>query len=715
MPRHAAIQTSFAGGELSERLRGRVDAELYQRGLARCENWEPMPQGSLRMRAGTEYVAACPDPKTKLVAFPTRSAGTFLLELSPLELRILDTRSLDLAVNSPNLIEGGDFAPGIPGWTGALSGGLKGWEVVERYAGNYGVRLFLVPAIPPAGYIRQEVAVAAGTQHRLSFELYDIVGNAALSVRVGTAAGLKDIVDQEVTKFGYSVITFDTGASTSVWVEFAIALTGAWEEPFGAYFDDVQLRTAGGATVLTTPWNAQHLDAICTALETAKDRMVLAHPNVETQVLVRNADSTWTLTGLAGLATEAPGEWAGANWPGVCEIYQGRLWLAATPDEGHRVWASRSGQPFDFTLETLVGGAPVVLPSDAIDLKISTRGAIRWMRAGRSLLVGTDLGEHSITAQAGVVTPTDVHVREESWFGSCQNVPAVHAGELALYVSGDQRKVRAISYDLQSSGWNSKDLTFTSEHITEGLIAELHFARDPNGSVVARLVSGELAICTFAPAEGVAAWWRLVSGTVRSAAVSHGALGSYLWLAVERAGELLLERLPMAETDAVYCDASVTTDLTAGQVDLTGLDHLEGETVRVVLDGALLPDQVVDAGGLTLPQTGTTATVGLAFTATAETLPTEGGNPAGTAQGAKRRRPKVVIRVNRSALPLVNGYRAADRTPAVAMGTPEAPRSGDVQAWTTGWDEDGRVTITQDLPLRTELLALFGSVQVNEV
>lgn len=711
MSRYSAIQTSFAGGELSARLRGRVDAELYQRGLSRCENWEPMPQGSLRMRAGTEYVADCPAEQTKLVAFPTRSAGTFLLELSPLELRILDTKSLDLSVNSPNLVVGGDMKPGLPGWSTEFVFGTPGTRVVERYAGNYGTQFYSSLAGIQNTWIRQSVAVAAGTTYRLSFEMYDAAASCRLRVKVGTTAGGAELASQDVSKFGYTVITFSTGAATTVHLQFSMSVAGSPPADLHVSVDDVQLRTAGGATVFTTPWDAQHLDAICTALETAKDRMVLAHPNKETQVLVRNADSTWTLSGLAGLATAAPGEWSGANWPGICEIYQGRLWLAATPDEGHRVWASRSGQPFDFSLET--GG--IVLPADGIDLKISTRGAIRWMRAGRSLLVGTDLGEHSITAQAGVVTPIDVQVREESWFGSCSGVPAVHAGELALYVSGDQRKVRAISYDLQTSGWNSKDLTFTSEHITQGLIGELIFARDPNGSLVARLLTGELAVCTFAPGEGVAAWWRLSSGSVRSVAVSHSALGSYLWMAVERASGLLLERLPMAETEAVYCDASVTTDLAAAQVALTGLDHLEGETVKVVLDGALLPDQVVAGGGLTLPQSGGTVTVGLGFLATAETLPTEGGNPGGTAQGAKRRRPKVVIRLNDSALPKVNGDRAADRTPTVALGSPEAARTGDVEAWTTGWDDEGRVTITQDIPLRTELLALFGGVQVNEV
>jgi hypothetical protein len=32
-----------------------------------------------------------------------------------------------------------------------------------------------------------------------------------------------------------------------------------------------------------------------------------------------------------------------------------------------------------------------------------------------------------------------------------------------------------------------------------------------------------------------------------------------------------------------------------------------------------------------------------------------------------------------------------------------------------GWDRDGQITIEQDLPFRTEVLAIFGVAAVNEV
>jgi len=123
-------------------------------------------------------------------------------------------------------------------------------------------------------------------------------------------------------------------------------------------------------------------------------------------------------------------------------------------------------------------------------------------------------------------------------------------------------------------------------------------------------------------------------------------------------------------------------------------------------------------------------TVGLMFTAEAETLPLSGGNPAGSAQGMVIHRPGVMVRLSDSALPLVNGEAAS---PALKLGDPQASdiriSYGDPTGLLTGltrFTEDataqvlgstpgGIITLTQDLPLRTEICALFGNVQMSKV
>jgi hypothetical protein len=109
-----------------------------------------------------------------------------------------------------------------------------------------------------------------------------------------------------------------------------------------------------------------------------------------------------------------------------------------------------------------------------------------------------------------------------------------------------------------------------------------------------------------------------------------------------------------------------------------------------------------------------TFTVGLPYSARLVQLPLEGGLQTGSSQSAKRRRTKVRLRLNDSALPLVNGKRAAERTPADPMNTGTDLITGDVDFNVLGWDDDGAVTIEQDLPFRTEVVAIFGNAQANE-
>jgi hypothetical protein len=341
-----------------------------------------------------------------------------------------------------------------------------------------------------------------------------------------------------------------------------------------------------------------------------------------------------------------------------------------------------------------------------------------------------------------------------------------------MFVTRDRRRVRAIDFDLQSNAWLSRDLTFVAEHITDSPILEAHHARNPNGTLVLLLASGKLALCSYDRAEKVNAWWRaeLANATILSAAVSNGPSGSVLYLAASRPWGNQLEAIPFSEyhPKRVYLDgvtfinatgtqvewqpdlaynpgdqvayrgasyfASVPTQGTtpdtafgpwtlmaaiasaltpAGAIVLYGLARYEGLTVDAVVDGQV--DQGVVAGGrLELHSAGASVQLGFSFRSTGRTLRPEGGNPAGTAQASRRRWAQVFVRLNRSALPLVNGERAAERDSAAATDASTPLVTGDVSVHAASWDDDGRILFEQDLPVRTEILAVFGVAQVNQ-
>lgn len=700
------LQTSFVKGEVSDRVQGQVDKPFYAQALKECQNFEPTPQGSILMRGGTELVLPAASENVRLIEMRTRRFGAFILELTPLQLRIYDATTKALQTNAPDLAVGGQFDSVLTGWLEGVQSSAADPYLISP--GNWGCRLQRPAADPKTAYLRNKdpFGIAAATDYVLSFDFVKRnQGNARIGVRLGTTEFGAELGTYYFDQPGICTLPFNSAGAVALEVYFFLdPLDGtAYDD---VVFDNVQLRVAAGATVIVTPWSLEHLDELQFALEPATDKAYFFHSSTAPQRLIRNGDGTWTLGPLSAVAGAAlPIEWAGTNWPSVCAIGQGRLWAGATPAEGHRLWGSQSGSPHIFSLGT-------GLANEGIDIKLSTQGSLRWLKYGRGLLAGTELGEHSVSSSTGLLKPNDVHIRDESAFGAAK-IQAVHAGPFALFISHDLRKVRAALYDQQSNGIGSKDVTFLAEHITAPALAELHYARAPFGSIVGRLADGSLALCTFDPNEDIAGWWKLVTaGEVRSVAVGDTGGSTYLWLAVKRTNGTYIER--MRWTDVVArLDSYISRTIAVGQTVITGLGHLEGETVRIVFDGALEPDQVVIGEQVTLGRVldhASTVYVGLPFTARAKTLP-----PPDHLLG-KARIAKATLLLNDSALPLLNGDRAEpDRTPATPMDTAEPQRTKRVRVSVLGWDDDGALAIEQDLPFRTEILGIFSSGAANEV
>ena len=679
-----SMQTSFVAGEVTPKLRGRVDSPLYRNGLALCQNWEVLPHGPIRMAPGSRHVAELlGGSSARLIPFRLSSGEDVIVELADLSASIY-TEAGRVVFGVSNLITDGSFSNLGASWTETgdveyIGGGARMYArsqynaVLDEIEWTY-------------GRVLQTVDIAGDGDYQFSFVFTSKRGAAvALDVTVGattvryTSTGTKSITVPLST--GLNDVIFEVASETA-----------------GDYvtIDDVSLIVTSGATTIATPWTAAQLRDVQFVAETGKDRLIFVHPAHAPRTLTRNTDGSWSFATPA--LTAAPASWAGSNWPSVVEIHQGRLWLAAPPDEKHTFWASKSGDLFNFTAGSNDG--------DSFSLKVATKGQIRWMQGERALLIGTDLGDYVVTSSGGFVTPTDFEVRQESGYGSAAH-QALFIGDQVLYLSRNRRKVRAIGFTQDVEGWISRDVTWAGDHLVEGGVLEVHFARDPHPLIILVLLSGELAVFTVDRVEGVVAGWRrvLASGSVRSAAVSEGSAGSQLWLAVQRTSGTYLERIALGDASCPL-DAAVVTPVPAN-LTVTGLDALEGETVRIVLDGAVELDQVVAGGSVLLERTGSEVAIGLGYTATARTLRKETGP-------GRVRDVKAGVILEESALPKLNGYRATDRSPETAMDTVEAPRTGRAEVSVEEGTE-GEITIEQDLPVATQVLAIYSVAAASRV
>ena len=73
---------SFAGGELSPEMFGRIDDQKFQTGAAKLRNFIALPQGPAVNRSGTKFVRAVKDStkKTRLIPFTYSTTQTMVLE-----------------------------------------------------------------------------------------------------------------------------------------------------------------------------------------------------------------------------------------------------------------------------------------------------------------------------------------------------------------------------------------------------------------------------------------------------------------------------------------------------------------------------------------------------------------------------------------------------------------------------------------------------------
>ncbi len=680
------IQTRFDGGELSSGAWGRLESDLYKRALSRCANFIPTALGSAITRGMMERMLANPAGKdSRLIDFRSADGQSYTLVLGNLTMRVVTATGI-ITAGVGGLILDGTFDVDTGSWaldSASISGGKLTLFVTSEY-------------VPPLTY-----SWGVATQYFNS-----LAGNYTFRMRVLSASSTRGVrVTINVGAYNWTQVYHAPAtvsepmtlpaAAGSVMISYESASHSG-----NVSVDDVSLIPDVGADlVLVSPWTLAQLDQLQWVSEQSSvDRLIFTHPNVAPWELKRTAAGVFTLTVV--VFTAPPANWAGANWPSACEIFQGRLYLGGTPSKRNSLWASKPGALYDFTVG--VGG-----DGDAISEKVATKGAIRWIQGHRILLLGTEVGDYVVTGSQGLVTANDFQATQHGGYGSAP-LHAIFAAGQALYVSKDFRRVRSESFNFQADAWESADLTLAADHMTKVGIEELYFAAEPYELVLARLSDGTIAGGLLRRDERgvlVSAWWRLTTdGDIRSASLSQGPEGAVLWLSVKRRKEVSIEKLVLSPDHDYVLDAAVRLPAPA-DVALAGLGHLEGETVRVIADGALQANKVVAAGAIVLDAPAVTeVVVGLALPELRlTTLPKD-------VRDERTRDAKLGVILHDSALPLVGGHRPADRTPSTPTDSPEPRRTGKFRvAGKLGWSDDGTVEIMQDLPFRTEVLAIYES------
>jgi len=430
------------------------------------------------------------------------------------------------------------------------------------------------------------------------------------------------------------------------------------------------------------------------------------------------------------------GAWSGRNgYPRTVTFFEDRLWWAGTEAHPQTLWASKTSEYQNHQIMDLDESALIfTLNTDQVNV-------IEWLNAGSSLVVGTAGGEFIVSAasETEALVPGNVRVVRHTTYGSREKVPPVRIDQSLMFAQRAGRKLRELIFDDSVNSYVAHDMTVLSDHIALGSIKRLAFQQEPNRFLWALMENGELACFTYERIQQVTAWHRhVIGGTdakVESIATIPHPLGNQdqLWLVVSRtingATKQYVEYLDPdwlrsnALSDAFFVDGGLSYS-GASFTSLAGLEHLEGETVTILADGATHPDKVVTGGVVTLDRSATSISLGLGYESTVQTMRVEAGAADGTAQGKTKRITNIVLRLDQTGSGLLYGPTDVDadmdelhlREAGDLMDTGVPLLDGDTEVlpWPEGYEQPGRITLKHRLPLPCTITAIMPQLLTQD-
>jgi hypothetical protein len=674
MARVSVQLTNFTAGELSPRLDGRNDLSKYPSGCKTLENFIVYPHGSAARRSGTQFISEVKTSanKTRLVPFEFSTTQTYILEFGNQYIRIYKDK-------------------------GQVQNGGSAVEIATPY---------------------------------LTAELFDI--------KFAQSADVMYIVHPNHAARKLS------RTSHINWTLTQIDFTkGPMQDPNTTTTTLNPGQTAVGTGVSLVASATTGINGGVGFASTDVGRFVFLHggyakitgftntTNVTIEILTTLSASTATENWRLGAFSDTTGH------PSTVTFFEQRLVFAGTTEQPQTVFFSKSG---DYeNMDANIGGT--IADSDAIIYTIASNqvNAIRFMTATRTLIIGTAGGEFSVSGGGSdvAITPTNILIKKQSNHGAA-NLDALAVGNVTLFMQRARRKMRELAYNFDVDGYIAPDMTILAEHITEGGITQMAYQQEPNQIIWLVRGDGELIGFTYQREQQVTAWHRHIFG---------GAFGS---------GKAVCESVAVIPTDDTeyevyviikrtingatkrYIEVLNTFDFTNtdnttfnfldSQLDyngsatttISGLSHLEGQTVSILADGATHADKVVSSGSITLDRSSTKVKVGLSYTSLLQTMRIDAGARDGTSQSKTKRIYEITIRLFESVgvevgPDLNNLERIPFRSSANAMNQGITPFTGDKEVEFRGnYETDGFVFVRQTQPLPLTILSLYPRLVTND-
>ena len=671
MARIWSFQSSFNRGELDPRLVGRKDLQAYYAGAKIAQNVVTLVQGGVRRRNGTEFIAEDTDGRLFNFSFSTEvnycllftalqcevfkdgvSQVTFVTPYTLAQLKEIDyIQSADTA-----LLFHADVAPQQISRASDIlwSIGAVTLQNIPQYDFNDTSSPTPTSQVQHINFTNQN----EGDRYKISLE-------GILTDELVYAGDTADGATTNEDRIADALISLvNTGGSGSITVsntaasEYDITFSGDSAADWGLVTFTPTFTKNTGFEVLTT---------------------------ITTPGVPRSEDA-WSAT---------------RGWPRTAVFHEARLWLGGTDSRPSTLWGSKVNFFFDFDQGKARDdeGINVTLDTDQVN-------AITGLFSNRSLQVFTSGGEFSVNASP--ITPANVAVLPQTNYGS-KKVRPVTVDGLTLFVQRTGKSVRNFFFVDENKSYDSSSVSVLASHLINDpvvLAASRGTSSVDANYVYIVNVDGSMAVFNTMASEDVNGFTDWVTeGDIVSIAVVDDTLYTYVMRTIGGVDTYFLER----EDSTLTTDSSASASTTD---TLTGLSHLEGETIDVIADNSYMGEFVVTGGQITIDRQATLITGGINFTPIIQTMPLSIPLQNGPNAALPKRIVRAGVELYESNGVLVNGERIADKTMGVDAFDPPIPQTGLKRIFLQGWDVDAALTITQSEPVPMQVLAVYLEVSV---
>ena len=691
------IQANFTGGEISPRLLGRVDLTKYQNSLALCDNFLCFPHGGITKRSGTRFVAEVKDSSknTRLIPFVFSTTQAYIIEFGHQYCRfyrdegqILTGGGAIYEISSP--YESTDLDQ-IDYVQSADVLYLCHPSYITKKLSRTAHTSFSFSDLDPydGPYLDLNTGVTSTTMYPSSH-----TANCSTDVTITASAvtginGGNGFVSSDVgrpirifinNRYGAAKITA-VGSTTSVTVRLfcqADAATHQWEAS-GSSNATVEWQL--GAWSDTTGWPSHAVFF--------QDRLFFANTSTQPNTVwaSRSGDyENFSPNDRDGTVTDSHG----LNFTLATDQVNAIRWLFSSKN----LQLGTSNGPF-----IMSSGEDniAITPTNVVVNRETTDGvgAVKPVGSGKSTLYvdrsKRRIREFAYTAAAqGYISPDMTLIAEHIAAGtSIEQLALAKFPDNLIYVRLADGGLRSMTYERDQDvvawarhtigGTDSKVKslatipsidethdqvymivsraidkgTVTADASTDKLTLSGHGMADTTKvqfTTTGTLPAGLSLATTYFVRDSATNDFKVALTSGGSAIdITNTGSGTHTVKMMERQYVEFLEQnfdtnAGDTSVDSFFVDSGLA--YSGGAVtSLTGLGHLEGETVSVLANGAAHPDKVVSGGSISLDVSATSASVGLPYTARVQTLDPEVATDLGPSQGKTRRVERLTFRV----------------------------------------------------------------------